>query len=179
MFFLFFPIKPSNKNSNPDYNNTNEKRKKKLRSNTNTDLNHNNTNEKRKKEKKETEIKKFLHVLQLVLPKSNPASKNSNPSQEHQRKEKTNYHLSLFIDEPEFSHSFPTRTTLSILRPKQHDHSKSRSILMVSRPKQHDPQDKLQQNLARPKQNDRFEEERRCKIHPCPPKPQATTPKSP
>ena len=52
--------------------------------------------------KKETEIKKFLYVLQLVLhftiffPKSNPASKNSNPSQEHQGKEKTNYHLSLF-----------------------------------------------------------------------------------
>ena len=61
MFFLFFPIKPNNKNSNPDYKNTNEK-KKKQRSNTNTDPDHNNTNE-----KKETEIKKFLHVLQLVF----------------------------------------------------------------------------------------------------------------
>ena len=53
-----------------------------------------------------------------------------------------------FIDEPEFSHSFPTRTTLSISIPKQHDHSKSRSTLTVSRPKQHDPQDKPQQDLA-------------------------------
>ena len=80
MFFLFFPIKPSNKNSNPNYkntnpatnnsnpnyNNTNEKRKKKQRSNTNTDPDHNNTNEKRKR-KKEIEIKNFLNVLQLVL----------------------------------------------------------------------------------------------------------------
>ena len=30
----------------------------------------------------------LFFILQLVLPKSNPASKNSNPSQEHQRKEK-------------------------------------------------------------------------------------------
>ena len=65
----------------------------------------------------------LFFILQLVLLKSNPASKNSNPSQEHQRKEKTNYHLS---------------------------------------PKQHDSQDKPQQNPARPKQNDRLEEERRC-----------------
>ena len=62
----------------------------------------------------------LFFILQLVLPKSNPSSKNSNPSQEHQRKEKTNYHLS---------------------------------------PKQHDPQDKPQQNLARPKQNDWSEED--------------------
>ena len=72
MFFLFFLKKknsnpdymktnPTTDNSNLDYNNTNEKRKKQ-RSNTNTDLDHNNTNE-----KKETEIKKFLHVLLLVL----------------------------------------------------------------------------------------------------------------
>ena len=40
----------------------------------------------------------LFFILQLVLPKSNPATKNSNPSQEHQRKrkEKTNYHLWLF-----------------------------------------------------------------------------------
>ena len=42
-----------------------------------------------------------------------------------------------FIVEPELSHSFPMRTTLS-----------------VSRLKQHDPQDKPQQNQARPKQHD-------------------------
>ena len=30
----------------------------------------------------------LFFILQLVFPKSNPASKNSNPSQEHQRKEK-------------------------------------------------------------------------------------------
>ena len=29
-----------------------------------------------------------------------------------------------FIPEPELSHSFPTRITLSNSRPKQHDHSK-------------------------------------------------------
>ena len=58
---------PKTDNSNPDYNNTNEKRKKKKqRSNTNTDPDYNNTNEK-KKVKKETDIKKFLHVFQLVL----------------------------------------------------------------------------------------------------------------
>ena len=57
----------------------------------------------------------LFFILQLVLPKSNLASKNSNPSKEHQRKEKINYHLS---------------------------------------PKLHDPQDKPQQNPARPKQND-------------------------
>ena len=38
----------------------------------------------------------LFFILQFVLPKSNPTSKNSNPSQEHQGKEKTNYHLSLF-----------------------------------------------------------------------------------
>ena len=54
-----------------------------------------------------------------------------------------------FIDELEFSHSFPTRTTLSVSRPKQHDHSKSRSTFTVSRPKQHNPQDKPQQDLNR------------------------------
>ena len=75
MFFLFFPIKPSNKNtnlvtnnSNPDYNNTNEKRKKKK-----TKIKHKHRPRlqqhkwKEKKVKKETDIKNFLHVLQLVL----------------------------------------------------------------------------------------------------------------
>ena len=43
----------------------------------------------------------LFFILQLVLPvlpKSNPTTKNSNPSQEHQRKrkEKTNYYLWLF-----------------------------------------------------------------------------------
>ena len=56
-----------------------------------------------------------------------------------------------FIDEPKLSHSFPTRTTISVSRPKEHDHSKSRSTLTVSRLKQHDLQDKPQQNPARPK----------------------------
>ena len=57
---------------------------------------------KKEKEKKKRRSKNFFmffnlfFILQLVLPKSNPASKNLNPSQEHQRKEKTNYHLSLF-----------------------------------------------------------------------------------
>ena len=59
-----------------------------------------------------------------------------------------------FIVEPELSHSFPMRTTLSVSRPKQYDHSKSWSTLTVSRLKQHDPQDKPQQNQARPKQHD-------------------------
>ena len=133
---------------------------------------------KEKKKKKKQRSKNFFMFFNLFFlnqtqhPRTQTHHKNT-------KEKKTNYHLSLFIDELEFSHSFPTRTTLLVSRPKQHDHSKSRSTLTVSRPKQHDPQDKLQQNRARPKQNDRFEEERRCKIHPCPPKPQATTPKSP
>ena len=54
----------------------------------------------KKKKKKKQRSKNFFmffnlfFILQLVLPKSNLASKNSNPSQEHQRKEKINYHLS-------------------------------------------------------------------------------------
>ena len=58
---------PKVDNLNPDYNNTNEKRKKKNRDQTQTQTQITTTQMKKKKEKKETEIKKFLHVLQLVL----------------------------------------------------------------------------------------------------------------
>ena len=65
-------------------------KKQKQRSNTNTDSDHNNTNEKKKKQRSKNFFMFFnlFFILQFVLPKSNPASKNSNPSQEHQGKEK-------------------------------------------------------------------------------------------
>ena len=53
---------------------------------------------------------------------------------EKKRKEKNKLSSLTFIVEPELSHSFPTKTTLSVSRPKQNDHLKSRSTLLVSRP---------------------------------------------
>ena len=116
--------------------------------------------------KKETEIKKFLHVLQLVLHFTTCSStcssfynlffpnKTQHPrTQTHHKNTKEKKKQIIishsFIDEPKFSHSFLTRTTLSVSRSKQHDHSKSRSTLTVSRPKQND-------------KSDRFEEEHHC-----------------
>ena len=128
MFFLFFPIQLSNENSNLDYKNTN------LATN-NSNPDYNNT------KKKKIEIK---HKHRPIIQELKPITRTP-------KKRKKQIIIShSFIDEPKFSHSFPTRTTLSISRPKQHDHSKSRSTLIVSRPKQHNLQDKPQQNPARP-----------------------------
>ena len=68
----------------------------------------------------------LFFILQLVLPKSNPASKNSNPSQEHQRKEKTNYHLS----------------------PKQHD-PQDKPQQNPTRPKWNDLSDRFEEERRR------------------------------
>ena len=101
----------------------------------------------------------LFFILQLVLPKSNPASKNSNPSQEHQRKEKQIIisHLNSMTHKtnPSKTQQDPNRMTdLTDLKK-----SAAASVVEVD-------------SLG-------SEEERCRKIHPYPPKPQATTPKSP
>ena len=125
MFFnLFFilqlvlpKLNPASKNSNPDYkntnlatnnsnldyNNTNEKRKKKKNiDQTQTQTHITTTQMKKEKEKKEIEIKKFLHVLQLVLHfiaysfQIKPSIQELKPITRTPKKRKENYHLSLF-----------------------------------------------------------------------------------
>ena len=127
---------------------------------------------KKKRKKKEIEIKKIPSCsstcstfYSLFFPFF-PNQTQHLRTQTHHKNTKENKKQIIishsFIDEPKLSHSFPTRTTILVSRPKEHDHSKSRSTLTVSRPKQHDLQDKPQQNPARPKQNDRSKEERHC-----------------
>ena len=60
----------------------------------------------------------LFFILQLILRQSNPSSKKSNPSQEHQRKEKTNYHLSPKQYDPQ------DKPQQNPTRPKQNDRSK-------------------------------------------------------
>ena len=63
----YMKTNPTTDNSNPDYNNTNEKKNRdqtQTQTQTQTQI---TTTHKKERKKKETEIKKFLHVLQLVL----------------------------------------------------------------------------------------------------------------
>ena len=100
----------------------------------------------------------LFFILQLVLPKSNPASKNSNPSQEHQGKEKTNYHLSLFHwwtrvlpFIPNKNNFLGLKTQITwLLKIKNNSHGLKTQIAWPTR-----------QTLVRPKQNDWSEEELR------------------
>ena len=199
MFFLFFPIKPNNKNSNPDYKNTNEK-KKKQRSNTNTDPDHNNTNE-----KKETEIKKFLHVLQLVFHLTACSSQIKPSIQE----------LKPITRTPKKRKNKLSSLTLSLMNSSSPIHSQQEQLSRSQDPnnmttqnqdqlsQSQDPNSMTHKTNPNKTQQDPnrmtdltdlkksaaasvvevdslgSEEERCRKIHPYPPKPQATTPKSP
>ena len=196
---MFFPIKPSNKNSNPDYNNTNEKRKKKLRSNTNTDLNHNNTNEKRKKEKKRNRDQKISSCSSTCSSQIKPSIQELKPITRTPKKRKTKL----------------SSLTLSLMNPSSPIHSQQEQLSRSQDPnnmttqnqdqlsRSQDPNSMIYKTNTSKTQQDPnrmtdlidlkksvvtsvvevdslgSEEERRRKIHPCPPKPQAATPKSP
>ena len=135
---------PTTNNSNPNYNNTNEKRKRK------TEIKHKHRprsqQHKWKKRNRDQKISSCSSTCSsfnsLFFPNQTQHPRTQTYHKNTKEKQKQIIISHSFIDEPEFSHSFPTRTTLSVLRPKQHEHSKSRSTLMVSRPKQHELQDK-------------------------------------
>ena len=138
-------------NSNPDYNNTNEKRKKKI------EIKHKHKprlqQHKWKKRNRDQKISSCSSTCSsfynLFFPNQTQHPRTQTHHNNTKEKKKQIIISHSFIDEPKFSRSFPTRTTLSVSRSKQHDHSKSRSTLTVSRPKQND-------------RSDRFEEERHC-----------------
>ena len=107
------------KNSNPNYKNTNP-------TTNNSNLDHNNTNEKKwKKRNKDKKISSCsstcssFYNLFFLNQTQHPRTQTHHKSTKEKKKQIIISHS--LIDEPEFSHSFLTRTTLSVSRPKQHD----------------------------------------------------------
>ena len=155
--------------------------------------------------KKETKIKKFLHVLQLVLHLTACSSQIKPSIQE----------LKPITRTPKKSKNKLSSLTLSLMNPSSPIHSQqeqlSRSQGLNNMTTQNQDQLSWSQdpnsmtyktNPSKTQQDPNrmtdltdlkksattsvvevdllgFEEERRRKIHPCPPKPQAATPKSP
>ena len=139
----------------------------------------------------------LFFILQLVLPKSNPASKNSNPSQEHQRKKNKLSSLTLSLMNPSSpihsqqeqlsrSQGLNNMTTQNQDQLSWSQDPNSMSYKINPSKTQQDPNrmtdltDLKKSAAASVVEVDSLgsEEERCRKIHPYPPKPQAATPKS-